>query len=107
MTSRPVDLDLLDDSDFVLTERYDPDGRLDESWVSCGVERWRTDFVAPRPGAPSAWCVRQWEWVLDEGADRAPEAMGEWVLRAESAVDADAVAATLPAPLHDWVRRMT
>ena len=107
MTSRRVDLALIDDSDFVLTERYGPDGRLDESWVSCGVERWRTDFVAPRPGAPPAWRVRQWEWVLDERAVRAPEVMGEWVLRAESAVDADVVAATLPAPLRGWVRRMT
>jgi hypothetical protein len=42
-----IDFDLLGDSDYELTERYDPEGNLEESWLSCSVLRWRTDFVAP------------------------------------------------------------
>src|SRR5215211_229919 len=42
-----VEFDLLEESDFELTERFDPEGNAAESWVSCRVLRWRTDFVRP------------------------------------------------------------
>jgi hypothetical protein len=113
-----VELDLLDDSDFELTERFDPEGNPEESWVSCRVLRWRTDFVPPgtvrdpdqRLEDALSWRVSQWQWVPEETEDDDEDdedEWGEWSLRAHSPIDAAAVIDRLPEPLTLWVRRRT
>jgi hypothetical protein len=113
-----VELDLVGESDFELTERFDPEGNPEESWVSCRVLRWRTDFVPPgtvrepdqRLEDAVSWRVSQWQWVPD-GTDEEQEDdehdWGEWVLRAHSPIDAITVAERLPEPLRVWIRRQT
>jgi hypothetical protein len=106
-----VEFDLLEDSDFELTERYDPEGNPEETWVSCQVLRWRTDFVAPGTVRPPdldfedalTWRVSQWEWI-DEGDE---ETDGEWALRANVPIAVIDVLDHLPAPLRPWVGRVT
>ena len=113
-----VELDLLDDSDFELTERFDPEGNPEESWVLCRVLRWRTDFVPPgtvrepdqRLRDALSWRVSQWQRVPEEIEDEDEDAeheWGEWALRAHSPMDAATVAERLPQPLMLWVRRRT
>jgi hypothetical protein len=110
-----VELDLVDESDFELTERYDPEGNPEESWVSCRVLRWRTDFVPPgtvrepdqRLEDALSWRVSQWQWIPEEAKDDDEDDWGEWALRAHSPIDAARVAERLPEPLTSWVRRLT
>jgi hypothetical protein len=118
-----LDFELLDDSDYELTERYDPEGNLDETWVSCQVLRWRTDFVAPGTVLPPdqrledavRWRVSQWEWTEEADPALAPDVAeddeldsdGGWVLRANVPVTAADVAANLPLALQPWIRRVT
>lgn len=113
-----VDFDLLEDSGCELTERYDPGGNLEESWVSCDVLRWRTDFVPPGTIHPpdkvfeecTTWRVSQWQWVPPEDDDADEDELyqaGEWMLRAHAPITAQEVAGHLPESLLQWVRRMT
>jgi len=113
-----VEFDLLEESDFELTERFDPEGNAAESWVSCRVLRWRTDFVPPgtvrepdqRLEDALSWRVSQWQWVPEETEDEDEDAeheWGEWALRAHSPIDASTVAERLPQALMLWVRRRT
>jgi hypothetical protein len=113
-----VELDLLDDSDFELTERFDPEGNPEESWVSCRVLRWKTDFVSPgtvrepdhRLEDALSWRVSQWQWVPEETEDEDDDddgEWGEWALRGHSPITAAEVAQRLPEPLVLWVRRRT
>jgi hypothetical protein len=113
-----VELDLLDDSDFELTERFDPEGNPEESWVSCRVLRWKTDFVSPRTVREPdhrledalSWRVSQWQWVPEETEDEDDDddgEWGEWALRGHSPITAAEVAQRLPEPLVLWVRRRT
>jgi hypothetical protein len=115
-----VEFDLVDESDFELTERFDPEGNPEESWVSCCVLRWRTDFVPPgtvrepdqRLEDALSWRVSQWQWVPDEteGEDdyeEDEEAWGEWALRGHTPITAATAVESLPEPLKLWVRRMT
>lgn len=112
-----VDFDLLDESDATLTEHYDPDGLASESWASCQMLRWRTDFLAPgTDGVPGqdyletlSWRVAQWEWVDDVqmGADEYLDEPGEWTLRAWMPISASEAMGHLPSALAAWVRRFT
>ena len=113
-----VELDLPDDSDCELTERFDPEGNPEESWVSCRVLRWRTDFVPPgtvrepdqRLEDTLSWRVSQWQWVPQDAQDEDEDdegEWGEWALRAHSPIDAATVAERLPEPLMGWVRHRT
>jgi hypothetical protein len=112
-----VDFDLLDDADCVLTEAYDPEDVLDGSWLSCQLLRWRTDFVAPGTQESShdelktrgRWRVVQWEWVPDPDAeaDDVEDGEGDWALRGHMTISARDVTSHIPAPLAEWVRRMT
>ena len=116
-----VELDLLEDSDFELTERFDPEGNPEQSWVSCRVLRWRTDLVPPgtvrdpdhRLEDAVTWRVSQWQWVPsdteddEEDIDEEEAEWGSWELRANSPFAAAAVSELLPEPLQPWVRRMT
>ena len=103
---------------FELTERFDPEGNPDESWVSCRVLRWRTDFVPPgtvrepdqRLEDALGWRVSQWQWVPDETEgedDEDAEAWGDRALRGHTPITAATAAESLPEPLKLWVRRMT
>jgi hypothetical protein len=114
-----VEFELLDDSDFELTERFDPEGNPEETWVSCHVLRWRTDFLPPgtvrEPDRSLedalTWRVSQWEWIPaepdDEADDEDYEPDGEWALRGYSPFETSVVAENLPEPLQAWVRRVT
>jgi hypothetical protein len=115
-----VELDLLEDSDFELTERFDPEGNPEESWVSCRVLRRRTDLVPPGTVRDPdhgledavAWRVSQWQWIPadsedDDDLDEEEAEWGSWELRANSPIAAATVADLLPEPLQLWVRRMT
>lgn len=115
-----VELDLLEDSDFELTERFDSEGNPEESWVSCRVLRWRTDLVPPgtvrdpdqRLEDAVTWRVSQWQWVPsdtedDEDLDEEDAEWGSWQLRANSPFAAATVYELLPEPLQPLVRRMT
>jgi hypothetical protein len=113
-----VELDLLDDSDFELIERFDPEGNPEESWLSCRVLRWKTDVVPPgtvrepdqRLENALSWRVSQWQWVPEETEDEDDDdegEWGEWALRGHSPIAAAEVAERLPQPLMLWVRRRT
>jgi hypothetical protein len=119
--ARELKLDLLEDSDFELTERFDPEGNPEDAWVSFRVLRWRTDLVPPgtvrdpdqRLEDAVAWRVSQWQWVPDEAEepddldDEEEAEWGSWRLRANSPIAPAAVAELLPEGLRSWVRRMT
>lgn len=102
----------LRDADATLTERYDPDGFLEEAWVSCQTLEWRTDFMAPGtariPGEAFAetlvWRTARWEWLAERGGDHD---VGRWALRSHGSLTASDVAALLPPALGWWVRRAT
>jgi hypothetical protein len=104
-----VQLDLLDDAECELTERYDPEGNLEAAWLSFGMIRWRTDFVAPLTVLPPyqsmmdclTWRVTQWEWLADEDDE------GTWEPRAQMPVTVRDVADRVAGKLALWVRGMT
>lgn len=106
-----VQFDLLDDAECELTERYEPEGSLEAAWLSFGILRWRTDFLAPLTVLPPfhsmmdslTWRVAQWEW-LDDGEE---EGEGRWAARAHMPVSVREVADRVPERLVPWVRGMT
>jgi hypothetical protein len=110
-------LELVEESDVTLTERFDPEGFEEGSWASCQVLRWRTEFLSPGtiriPGQSYddslTWRVAQWEWVpADEGDERAQEGEDDpWKLRGQMPVRAQDVAEHLPDELRQWVERAT
>src|SRR5262249_9850690 len=69
-----VELEMLDDSDFTLIDRYDPEEYREESYVTCQVLRWKTEFYAPGTARmpdedydeAHIWRVGQWRWVPDD-----------------------------------------
>jgi hypothetical protein len=110
-------LELVEESDVTLTESFDPDGFEEGSWASCGVLRWRTEFLAPGtarvPGQSYddclTWRVAQWEWAPDDEEDQGSTEGEEaaWKLRGQMPVRAPDVAEHLPDELRQWVERAT
>ena len=106
-----VQLELLEDAEFELTERYAPEGSLDAAWLSFEIPHWRTDFIAPATVLPpyrlleesQHWRVAQWKWVPDGEEDDE----GEWELWAHMPVNVSDVLQWIPDVIGSWVRNMT
>ena len=106
-----VQFDLLEDAEFELTERYEPECGLDAAWLSFELPRWRTDFIAPMTVLPPyrlldesrVWRVAQWQWMPDPDDDEE----GDWELWAHMPVTVSDVVSRVPDRIAQWVRGMT